>query len=298
MQRGTNDTTHTLSSNHTSRNSISVDIPAGIAVLAPDSSDYGTKERRIGEDWNGQHEGERDGTPVGKIGAVLLTLTDEVVVTEDDLDDRHGAHNAGKDAGLDGDADAGVGDGLGDSGPSSHGRSLEGTVVIVVGVDDAGVGGGEEDEHARGKENGDQGADGLGDPLLQRRGAEEETSTEIRSKVGGHIGSAGGDTSSNEIEALCILDGVTVAGSSTTKDELRSFGGGGERCGISDGADLDTEEGKYETEDACQDSEADVHLPLEVADDERDDEGYGKAKHPHPVLNLLLRWEWVLDEVG
>lgn len=298
LQCGTNDTTHTLSSNHTSRNSVPVDIPAGIAVLAPDSGDDGTKERRIGEDGNGQDEGESDGTPVGKVRAVLLTLTDEVVVAEDDLDDGHGAHDAGEYAGLDGDADAGVSDGLGNGGPSSHGRSHKRTGLIVVRVDDARVGGGEEDEHAWGEENGDHRADGLGDPLLQGWGAEKEAGTEIRSKCGGYVGRAGGDTSCDKVETLCILDGKTLTGGGATKYELRGFRGGSERCGISDGADLDTEEGEYEAENACQDSEADVYLPLEVADDERDDEGYGKTEHPHPIRNLLLRWERVLNKVG
>lgn len=218
-------------------------------------------------------------------------------MAEDDLENGEDAEANGEDAGRARDGDVGAGDNLGHSSPGTDGRNQEGA-VLGLGVRDAGVGSGEQDEQTGRKPNGDEGSDSLGDELLVGRCAEQETGTEIGRQSRGNVSSAGGETGGDEVDLLGVLDGVTGAGGGTTDNKLSGLGSSSKRCLISDTTDLDGEEREQEGENQGEDGDTNVDLPLQSHDDASQDDGREETNNPDPGLDLLLGSRGVLDSIG
>lgn len=233
-------------------------------------------------------------------------------MTEDSLDDGGGTKDDGEDTGVEWDPDIWISDGASDGGPCSNRWCSEWAVLDGGGgVDDTWVGGGEEDEDTWGEPDGDEGSDHLGIPLLVWWSAEEETGTEIRGQSGGDISTTGSDGTGDQVKLLRLADVVDTIGTcdtevvalagdvggGTTHDQLGSLRGGSKWGDISDGSDLNAEEGEEEGKDQGEEGEPWVHLPLDVADNHGHDSGGDKPAHPHPVLDLLLWGSEISDNV-
>ena len=278
----------------TSGNSIAVEIPGSHAVLPPHCGYDGSKKGSGGVNCLRNDPRDSNSTPVGEPLAVLLALANQVKVAEDTLRDRDETHDDGKDTALGRDLDGGVSDGLRNSSPGRDGWDKEGTVLNLL-VDDARVGAGEENEKAGSQPHRAKGANGLSDELLDGGGAKQKPSTEIADKSVGDISTTSSKTGSSQIELLGVCDAEATSLGSGTKDELRSLGGGGKGSGIGDGANLDGKEGEEEGKQAGEDGQARMHLPLEMEDDNGNNDSDNQAENPHPVLDLLIGAGGILD---
>lgn len=168
-------------------------------------------------------------------------------MAEDDLGDGEGAEEAGGDSGALGDGDGGVGDGLGNGLPGGDGGGSEGAVVqVALGLDDTGVGRGEQDEQCRGDEDAEHAADGLSNPLLDGRGAKQESNPEVAGEIGSDTGGATSNTGCDDVDALGVGQSEASARGGATNNELGGFAGGCERRRVGNGSDLDSQEGEDE----------------------------------------------------
>lgn len=231
-------------------------------------------------------------------------------MTEDSLDDGGGTKDNGEDTRVEWDPDIWISDGSSDRGPGLN-RWRKEWAALDAGVVDTWIGGGEEDEDTWGEPDGDEGSDHLGIPLLVWWSAEEETGTEIRGQSDGDISTTGSDGTGDQVKLLrlgdvvdtigtCDTEVVALAGDvggGTTHDQLGRLCGGSEWGDISDGSDLNAEEGEEEGKEQGEDGEPWVHLPLDVADNHGHDSGGDKTGHPHPVLDLLLWSSEISDNV-
>ena len=169
------------------------------------------------------------------------------------------------------------------------------TYIDVSRVPDARVGRHEEDEDTRGKEDGDDAANGLGVELLVRWRLEEETNAEVADKSSSDISSTGSVDTGDQVDALGLGDGVAVLGD-TTVDELRCLGRSSQGSDVGDGTTVDGQEGEDDTENAGEDGEASVHVVLNVADNGGNgSEGEG-TDDPDPGGDLLAGGRKVLNE--
>jgi len=216
-------------------------------------------------------------------------------VADNDLDDGDDTHDNGKDTRRQRDADVGVSDGLGDGSPSRDRRDGEGAVVITV--PDARIGSSEEYKQTGAEPDRDENTNGLGHPLLDRGSANEETGTEVANKSSGGISTTRREGTSDQVELLGVLNAVVAVRSGSTEDELRGLGGSSKRGVVRDGSDLDSEEREKESEEDSKDGETAVHLPLEVEDKNTGNKAGKQTNNPHPVFDLLLRREGILDSV-
>lgn len=101
--------------------------------------------------------------------------------------DHHGAEDGesnGKVAGGWRDGERRVGDSDRGCAPGGDGGNTE-SAGLSVDVNDARVGGGKELEHSRREEHGNDGTETLSEPLVDRRSAQQETSSEVANKIGG-----------------------------------------------------------------------------------------------------------------
>lgn len=302
LETSTNNTSQSLTGNQTSSNGETISLPRNRLPLSPDGGSNGTHDGRNGVDgpWNDKTKG--NSTPIRKPLLILLARSLEIEVTEDSLNDGGGTKHDGEDTGVERDTDIWVSDGTSDGGPGLDGWCREWTALAGARVVDTWVGGGEEDKDTWGEPDGDEGSDHLGIPLLVWWSAEEETGTEIRGQGDGDISTTGSDGTGDQVKLLglgdmvntigtCDTEVVALAGDvggGTTHNQLGSLCGGSEWGDISDGSDLNAEEGKEEGEDQGEDGEPWVHLPLDVANNHGHDSGGDKTNHPHPVLDLLL----------
>lgn len=117
--------------------------------------------------------------------------------------------------------------GHGHGAPRGHGGRLEGAAGSS-GVVYAGVGGGEEDEDGGCNEDGAEGPDTLGKPLLPGRGAEEEADAEVAREVCGLVGAHTGEGATEEVQGLRLGNGPALGFGGAAEDDLRGFGGTGE----------------------------------------------------------------------
>lgn len=300
---------------HTSSDGVAINLPCAHAVLSPDGSHDGANQGSVGEHGRRNDPREGDGAPVGEPVAVLLALSDQVLVADNGLDHGNNTHDNRKYAAGKRDRDVGNGHGLGDGGPGGNRGNHKGAVLGEAGVVDARVGGCEEHKEAGGEPDGEECADGLRDPLLDGGGTNlfpvrdqniesmevqtyQEAGSEIGCQFGSNTSTAGGETTGHQVELLGVEDGVAGAGRGTAKDELRCLGCGSEGRLVGDGADLDGEEGEEEGEDDGQDGKAGVHFPLEVENNHGQHSGEDGARHPDPVLDLLMGRCGILDEVA
>ena len=166
----------------------------------------------------------------------------------------------------------GLGHRDGNGTPCRHRRGDESTGVSID-IDDTRVSGGEEDEQRRGKEDGDDRTNGLGEPLLLGRRAEEETDAEIANKVGSLVSSHGGERTAEQVEALSLLRSPALTLGSTTEDDLRGLGSGGQRRNVRDTGALDGEEREEECKDDREDASACRHAKLHTEDNDEANDG-------------------------
>ena len=181
------------------------------------------------------------------IGFDPFETADPDVVTDNDHDGSEDCEADCEDAGRLGDGEGRVRNCDSRGAPCGDGGHSEGAVCSFY-INDARIGGSEELEHGWGKENGDDGADTLGHPLEFGGCAEQEASSEIGDQVSGLVGAHGGKSSTEEIEALGVLDAPSFALGSATEDDLGGFGGGGEGSDIRYTSALDGEESEEEGE--------------------------------------------------
>ncbi len=243
LKDGSDGSTQTLAGDETSGNGVSVDIPSARGLLLPKVGKDGAHEggSHVGGGWNDESKG--NGSPVWKPLAVLLALTDKVVVADDGLDDGPSTKADGEDTGVEWDTIVIQSDCLGDGSPCGDGWRRERAPDISSGQD-TWVCGSEQDEDTRGEPDGNERSDGLGTPLLLWWSSEEETGAEIGDEIHGDTCSSGSDGTGDQVNSLGVLDGVAALGD-TTKDELGGLSGGGKRSDISNTTDLDTEEGEH-----------------------------------------------------
>lgn len=217
-------------------------------------------------------------------------------MAEDNDEDGENGQTDGEDGGRFGDRDGGLGDGHCDGFPGSD-RGCAERALLGLGVENTGVCLHEEDEHAGGQEHGNDGSNGLSVPLELGRSAQQETDTEINHKIGTLASGSRGDSTSDQVHPLGSLGDVSSSGGGTSENELSSFGGGGERGGISHTSALDGKESKDETQEDCENRHADIEVILQTEDNagSNDDEDQWRAPLPH--LNLVLLAGRVLDNV-
>jgi len=165
------------------------------------------------------------------IDANPFELADPDVVSDEDHDGAEDGEDDAKYTRGSRDGESGICDGDGDGAPGGDGGGGKGADVGVD-VDDAGVGFGEEHEHGWGEEDGDDGAEALGHPLLVRWGTEEEADAEVGDEVGGLVGAEGGDGAAEQVEALCVTGSPVFAFCGAAEDDLGGLGSGGEGSDI------------------------------------------------------------------
>ena len=140
------------------------------------------------------------------------------------LDDGdHDGEDAEGDARVPGrgrDGQRGAGDGNGDGAPGADIRGGEAAEARDGEVVDARVGGREEDVHADGHEDRDDGAAQLRVELHPRAGAQQVRRLEVAEHVGGLLGRAEREHAACEVEHLRVLGRVFAAGDAAD-DELR-----------------------------------------------------------------------------
>lgn len=146
LETSTNDSTETLAGNQTSSNGETISLPRNWSPLAPGPGENSTKSggNRVDGSWD--DETKCNSTPVWQPLLVLLARSLKVDVTHDGLDHGDGTKDDGEDTRVEWDTDIWISDGTGNGGPGSNGWSGERALAWEVLVDDAWVGGGEEDE--------------------------------------------------------------------------------------------------------------------------------------------------------
>lgn len=310
LETSTNNTSQSLASNHTSSHGETINLPGDWLPLAPYGGENGTHDGGNGVDGSWDDETKGNSTPVRKPLLVLLARSLQIEVTKDSLNDGGGTKHDGEDTGVEWDTDIWVSDGTSDGGPGSNGWCRE-WAVRDLRIIDTWVGGGKEYEDTWGEPDGEEGSDHLGIPLLVWWSAEEETGAEIGYQSHGDISTTGSDGTGDQVKFLglghvvdtigtCDTEVVALAGDvggGTTHDQLRSLCGGSEWGDISDGSDLNAEEGEKEGKDQGEDGESRMHLPLDVADNHGHDSGGDKTGHPHPILDLLLGGSEISDNL-
>lgn len=147
------------------------------------------------------------------------------------------------------------------------------------------------------EEDGNQTTNGLRVPLLDGRGAQQKSSSEIARQRRGDVSSTGSQTTGDEVDALRMLDGVSLVRGSTAENKLTGFRSSRQRGLIRHSTYLDSQEGKHEGEDAGQDGQAGVHAPLVVEDKDTSDNGNDETAGPHPDADLVFRSRRILNHV-
>ena len=107
----------------------------------------------------------------------------------------------------------------GNSAPGSHRWSREST-SLSLGIENARVGFGEEDEQSRGQETSHDCTDGLGQPLLIGSGAKQEADTEVPDQVRGLVGTDVGNSTTEQVETLSIGGNPALCLGRATEDDL------------------------------------------------------------------------------
>ena len=184
LENSVDDTTNTLAGDETGGNGVSVDVKVLGVLRLPVSGNCGSDRHGSSVLGLAHGEGKTDAHHVGVPLLHPLEAADPDVVADEDHEGAEGSESNGEVAGRGRDGEGGVSDGHGGGTPTRHAGNTEGA-SLGVDVDDARVGGGEEGEHGRGKEDGDDGSEGLSKPLVDRGRAEEETGTEIADKISG-----------------------------------------------------------------------------------------------------------------
>jgi hypothetical protein len=156
-------------------------------LLSPDSSHSGADRHSSSVLSLREHESKTDTHHVGVVFLHPLPLADPDVVADDNHKRAEDGEDDGEDTGRGGDGERRVSDGHSGSTPCGNGGDGEST-RLGVDVDDAGVCGCEELEHCWREEDSYDCADTLGEPLLDGRSAEQESSTEIARQIGRLIG--------------------------------------------------------------------------------------------------------------
>lgn len=155
----------------------------------------------------------------------------------------------------------------------------------------------------------------MGEPLVDRRRAEEETGTEIadeigslaeRRSVGGSIrdgvrinvpGTHVAHGTTEKVETLSVGDVPVLALGGTTEDDLRGLGSSGEGSDVGDTSALDGHEGEEESEEDGEDGHADGHVVLDAEDNANADDRQNQTRSPHPHLDLLVGSRGILYQV-
>lgn len=183
LENGVDDTANSLSGDETSGNGIAVDVEVCGVLLRPEVRPNRADQHGRGVLRLGQGEGQTDAHHVGVVLAVLRPAAHVCVVADKDQRDTNNGEDYREDARGFRNRENWVRDGHGDGLPGCDRWSGERACIIIVGVDDARIGLGEEYEESRCQEDGDDGAKTLGDPLLVRGSPQEEANTKVADQV-------------------------------------------------------------------------------------------------------------------
>ncbi|CAG8655113.1 3551_t:CDS:10, partial [Acaulospora colombiana] len=222
----------------------------------------------------GDDECETDSVPVGEPVPVLLGYPE---VLDDDCDSGEHAQS-----------DRGVPRACGDRGITGKNtwRSLR-----------------EEDKEAGGEEDGDGRAKELGGELVFGFGTEEVTGLEVARHVGGLSGCSSGESTSDQVDQLCLVD--FHLREDTTEYDLGGFGAGTDGVDIGITGRLHTNEREDESKQERQNGLSTIkfististksineclHSDVELGAHEgtRDDEGEEHAHDPPPCLDAIF----------
>jgi hypothetical protein len=172
------------------------------------------------------------------VDTVLLPCSTVGVVTDYDHDGTEDGEDDGKNTTAGWHWELWVGHGHCDSSPGGDGWSAERT-GLGVDVQNARVGLCEKHEERWSQEDCNNRSKTLGDPLLLRRGLEQETNTEVADKIGRLVGADGRKRATEQVESLSVFDFPALALGGATKNDLRGL----RRCGqwgdVSDTSALD-----------------------------------------------------------
>ena len=182
LEDSVDDTTDTLSGNETSGNSVSVDIEVLGVLRLPVRGNSGPNCHSSSVLRLAHGEGKTDAHHVGVVCPHPLEAADPDVVADEDHEGAEGSEGDGEVARRWRDGECRISDGDCGGTPAGYTGNTKGA-SFGVDVDDAWVGGSEEGEHGRGKEDGNDRSEGLSEPLVNRGSAEEETGTEIADKI-------------------------------------------------------------------------------------------------------------------
>lgn len=101
--------------------------------------------------------------------------------------------------------------------------------MLSLGIQDARIRSREQNEHSGSEEDGDDGTQTLGNPLLYWRRPEKETHAEVGRQVGRLVGAHVGESTTQQVQLLRVCDAPALALGCAAEDDLRSLGGGSER---------------------------------------------------------------------
>lgn len=217
-------------------------------------------------------------------------------MADDDHESAENSKHDGEDTGALGDGERRVGDGDGGRAPCGD-RGTGERAGLGFHVNDAGVSLDEEDEHGRSKEDRDDRAQTLGNPLLLGVCAEEETDAEVTDQIGGLVSSNGGERASEKVKALGVLGAPVLALCGATEDDLGGLGRGGERGDVGNTGTLDGEEGEEEGKEDREQGHADWHVELDGHDDASADDDQDEQWCPPVPGDQLVGLGRVLDDV-
>lgn len=231
LENCVDDTSDTLTSDETGGNGITVHVEALGVLLSPDVHCESTDTHSRSVDSLRKDESKADTHHVRVVLPYPLPLANPNVVAKQHHERAKDGEDNGEDTGRLGDGERRIRDSHGCGAPRRDGRSGE-LARLGRWIENAGIRGCEEDEHGRGEEDGDEGADTLGEPLLHRWCTEEEPDAEVTSQIGGLIGADVCECTTEEVETLGTSDVPAFALCGATEDDLRRFGGGRKRSDV------------------------------------------------------------------